>query len=130
VNVGNVGFSAGQIGSPSLAFNPTNGQPYVAFQDWANSQKTTVMKYDYPTGIKEPQQSLLSINPNPASSSITIETPTKGHLSIMNLNGQQLLQQEITEPKTPIGINTLPSGVYFVRLTNDKTVQVGKFIKQ
>ncbi len=68
--------------------------------------------------------------PNPASTSITIETITKGSLSFLTLNSQQLITHQITEPKTQIDISNLPKGVYFVRVTNDKTVEVGKFIKQ
>jgi hypothetical protein len=48
----------------------------------------------------------------------------------MNLNGQELISRLITEPKTIIDISTLPSGIYFVRVTGEKTVEVGKFIKQ
>ena len=36
VNVGNVGFSAGEADYTSLAFSPS-GQPYVAYEDYANS---------------------------------------------------------------------------------------------
>ena len=46
------------------------------------------------------------------------------------LSGQEIITRPITEPKTQIDINNLPSGVYFVRLTNDKTVEVGKFVKK
>jgi thermitase len=70
--------------------------------------------------------------PNPTSGKITIEFlkfAFPGHLSILNLNGQELLQQTIFEPKTQIDINSLPSGVYFVRLTNDSAVEVCKMVK-
>jgi hypothetical protein len=72
----------------------------------------------------------LSVFPNPTSTSITIETNTRGTLSIFNLNGQQLLQQQITETNTTIDVCEFNSGVYFVQLTSNKSVQVGKFIKQ
>jgi hypothetical protein len=75
----------------------------------------------------------LNIYPNPLSEKITIELsgiPCTRQLSIMNLNGQEVMQYKITESKTQIDITSLPSGVYFVRLTNDKTVQVGKIVKQ
>ncbi len=75
-------------------------------------------------------ESLLTIYPNPTSNKIIIETNTTGDLSVLNIGGKQLLQQKITEPKTQLDISTLPSGVYVVRLTNDKTAQVGKFVKQ
>jgi hypothetical protein len=83
--------------------------------------------------LHEQQQSRLTLYPNPSTDQITIETsstPTNSQLSIMNLNGQEILTCQITESKTTIDISTLPSGVYFVRLTNDKTVEVGKFVKQ
>jgi hypothetical protein len=43
-NVGSPGFSAGAAEYTSLAFY--NGTPYVAYQDYGNSAKATVMKYD------------------------------------------------------------------------------------
>ncbi|MCC3372633.1 InlB B-repeat-containing protein [Cohnella sp. REN36] len=42
--VGSTGFSPGQVGYTSLAFS--DGTPYVAFADWSNGRKATVMKYD------------------------------------------------------------------------------------
>jgi photosystem II stability/assembly factor-like uncharacterized protein len=86
----------------------------------------------YPVGINDYNQTAntLCISPNPTSTSITIETPTQGSLSILNPNGRQLLQQEITKPNTTIDVSTLPSGVYVVRLTGERTVQVGKFVKR
>ena len=75
----------------------------------------------------------LTIYPNPALNLVTIETsepPTNGQLTILNLTGQNLITRQISEPKTVIDISNLPSGVYFVRLTNEKTVAVGKIIKQ
>jgi hypothetical protein len=71
-----------------------------------------------------------SLYPNPASTTITIETTAKGSLSIHNTSGQQLLQQDITGPATTIDVGNLPGGVYFVRLSWEKNVSVGKFIKQ
>jgi hypothetical protein len=48
----------------------------------------------------------------------------------MNLHGQALIIRQITEPKTILDISNLPSGFYFVRLTGERTVEVGKFVKQ
>ncbi len=75
----------------------------------------------------------ISISPNPATETITIEVPTTSQhiqLSILNFEGQKLLIHQITEHKTQIDISSLPKGVYFVRITNDRMVEVGKFIKQ
>jgi hypothetical protein len=132
VNVGNAGFSANVVSSPCLAVN-MQGEPYVAYRDEANSWGITVMRYGAQAGISELTSSRISIYPNPAHDNITIETSfalSQVQLSISNLNGQQLITSQITLPKTQIDISNLPGGVYFVRLTNDKTVEVGKFIKQ
>ncbi len=72
----------------------------------------------------------ITIFPNPASTQITIETHDQGQLTILNLQGQELLNQQISEPKTRVDISTLPSGVYLVKLTGEQQVQVGKFVKQ
>ncbi len=75
----------------------------------------------------------LKIFPNPASDKFTIETSyetRQGLLSIFNLNCQELLHQTITEATSNIDISSLPCGVYFVKLINDKTVQIGKIIKR
>jgi hypothetical protein len=44
MDVGNAGFSAGDVSGTSLAFSPS-GHPTVAYQDVANSQKATVMTF-------------------------------------------------------------------------------------
>jgi hypothetical protein len=75
---------------------------------------------------------LIMVYPNPARDIITIETSEAnfiGSLSIINCSGQQFITRQFTKPKMQIDISNLPSGVYFVRLTNDNTVAVGKIIK-
>ena len=44
-NVGNEGLSAGLAVYTSLAFS-SSGQPYLAFQDWGNSKKVSVMTFN------------------------------------------------------------------------------------
>jgi len=80
--------------------------------------------------IQDQEIEQTSISPNPASTHITIETPYQGQISIFNLHGQELICRQITESKTVIDISTLPSGVYLVKVTGERAVQVGKFVKQ
>jgi hypothetical protein len=84
------------------------------------------------TGLpnSDPRSKTLSVFPNPATEKITIETPALGDISVLNLNGRQILQQEITEPATTIDVSILKSGIYVVRVTGEKNVGVVKFIKQ
>jgi hypothetical protein len=75
----------------------------------------------------------LIISPNPATNKITIRTPELSSqflISIFNLSGQEVHKQTVNDPVTVIDIAFLPAGVYFLRLTNERTVSAGKFIKQ
>ncbi|MEI7726917.1 MAG: T9SS type A sorting domain-containing protein [Bacteroidota bacterium] len=70
--------------------------------------------------------------PNPANNLISLETPLTNdyaEIFVTNLSGQTVLSRKITETKTQLDISALPAGVYFVRVTGEKTVQVGKLIK-
>jgi hypothetical protein len=131
VNVGSAGFSAGPAYNESFAINST-GEPYIAYTGSVNM--LTVMTYDSVyVGINDLQQSKFSIYPNPATDKITVEltgATMYGNLTIVDIEGQQLITYQITQPKTQIDISNLASGVYFVRVTNDKTVEVGKFVKE
>ena len=134
VNVGNAGFSDSKVYSTSLAFSPSDGAPYVGYEDIGNSAKATVMKYDSVyVGINELKQLQLSLFPNPATDKITVErsgTVKETNLAIVDIEGQEFITSQITEPKTQVDISNLTSGVYFVRVTNDRTVVVRKFVKE
>ncbi len=71
----------------------------------------------------------LIIYPVPAYNLITVETTGSGRLSVMDLHGRELYRREITEKSTLINISSFPRGVYFVRVTGERSVQVGKFVK-
>jgi len=73
------------------------------------------------------------IYPNPANTKLIVEVDKKNTeitLTICNINGQELLRQQIVNNKTQINISNLMSGIYFVKLENDKFVEVKKIIKE
>ncbi|MCK9400240.1 MAG: T9SS type A sorting domain-containing protein [Bacteroidales bacterium] len=77
----------------------------------------------------------IKIFPNPSSTSITLSLPStitvnSTTLSIRNVSAQQVLSRCITEPITILDIGTLPRGVYIVKITDNSTVEFGKFVKQ
>jgi hypothetical protein len=73
---------------------------------------------------------IFSIYPNPTSATFSIETTLCGTLIIVNLNGQQLQQQEITVPMTTIDVSKLAKGIYILKLFGVNGVQVVKIIRQ
>lgn len=75
----------------------------------------------------------LRIYPNPVSALLTIETEQltkEGTVTIININGQELIRQRIKNSTTQIDINKLTSGIYFVKLVTNKIVEVRKIIKE
>jgi len=74
-----------------------------------------------------------SVYPNPSSDIITIETsesPFNSYLSLVNLNGQELLYQQTTKAVTEMDISNLPGGIYFIKVRSEKAVEVRKIIKK
>jgi hypothetical protein len=133
VILGDAGFSTGEAVYTSLAISPSDGQPYVAYEDYGNSMKATVMKYDSVyVGINEPQKLRLSVYPNPATDKISIEISVvteQSILTIVNVEGQELIKQKITDRKTQVDISSLPPGIYFLKITGERMAQVEKIIR-
>jgi hypothetical protein len=135
VAVGNEGFSLSTAYYPSLALN-AEGVPYLAYGDIGNGDKATVMKYDsVSVGVNEIKTSSQTMNilPNPAQDQITIQPTginTEAHLSVLDINGRELLKSKINGPKTLVDISMLESGVYMVKVFDDEKVLLGKFIKK
>jgi hypothetical protein len=120
--------------------------------DYLASPNGTIEMHDNATGCNSPEeveaacgvgldestvssrQLVVNIYPNPASITITIEMPTTPDknttLAIFNISGKQLLTQRVTQQQTVMDVGTLPGGVYFVSVADDRMVMLQKFIKQ
>jgi hypothetical protein len=77
---------------------------------------------------------LASVNifPNPSSSILFIELQeeiTRFQLSLIDLNGHELIKQEVTQLRTTIDVNKLAAGIYFARFTNENEVRMFKVVK-
>jgi photosystem II stability/assembly factor-like uncharacterized protein len=109
----------------------TGGGPNIG--DNGTILKTT--NGGYPVGINDHSSgsNTLKVYPNPASTFVTVESsvlPINSQLSVMNVNGQQLITRQVNQPTTTIDIIALPKGVYFIKMTGERTVEMGKFIKE
>ena len=87
------------------------------------------------TGLNEISyfSEFLNIYPNPSNDNITISSPSLTgitQLSIFNVSGKKIIDRQLTVNENRIDISTLPRGVYFVRVQNEKMVEVGKMVKQ
>ena len=52
-----------------------------------------------------------------------------GHVSLLDLNGREFLQQPYNGRQKTIDISTLQQGIYIVKVTGKRTVQVGKLVR-
>ncbi len=86
------------------------------------------------TSIKDDKtQNAIFILPNPSNDKVTVITPGINEIiriEIFNTNGKKVSERQLTETETQIDISALPRGVYFVRLQNEKMVEVGKMVKE
>lgn len=150
----NTGYTVGQNGTilkttdggtlwTTQTSGTLNGLCSVYFTDakagYAVGFSGTILKTNngggYPFAVDDlsTNSTHLKIYPNPCIDKIAIDASEKSipsNLSILNLKGQELLKQTVNKTSTQIDISTLQSGVYLVRLTNDRKVAVGKIIKQ
>ncbi|MDD5570644.1 MAG: T9SS type A sorting domain-containing protein [Bacteroidales bacterium] len=79
------------------------------------------------------QNDLINLYPNPASDKLTIESSqltNESILTICNINGQEMIKEQGIRQKAQVDVSNLPSGIYFVKLITDKTVEVRKIIKE
>jgi len=83
------------------------------------------------TGTPEFYSSLkISIYPNPASDNLTIESPQKSEIEIVNLQGQLTKSFTAISNKTTIDVSGFAKGIYFVKVKTKNGVAVKKFVKE
>ncbi|MBP0903283.1 T9SS type A sorting domain-containing protein [Mariniflexile gromovii] len=71
---------------------------------------------------------IIALYPNPATTSFQVSET--GTLEIYSVSGSLVLKQELNVKQTPISIENLLSGIYFVKLTNTQGSGVQKLIKR
>jgi len=83
--------------------------------------------------IEHPVQKGMKISPNPFSDILTIEIPEDVNDSViyvLNSAGQQILELPLTGKQTSINFSQFPSGVYFIKLIDNKGVEVQRIVKK
>ncbi|MCX6248218.1 MAG: YCF48-related protein [Bacteroidetes bacterium] len=145
------------VGSAGTLIKTTNGGDYWAKQSSGTSMGLNSVRFTndstgyiagdngiilkttngggFFVGLPSPssKSNTLSICPNPAKDEVTIETAAgrnNSRLSILNPCGQELFSLRVQGCRTLVDISALPPGVYFVTVTDDLSVDIGKFVKQ
>lgn len=66
-------------------------------------------------GINELDLTLLNVHPNPATTQITIDSPSSQKIEIYDVIGNLVTTQSVAIGKTTIDVSNFDSGIYFVR---------------
>ena len=97
----------------------------------ATANRNFVANLLYTEGINEQNSSKTSIYPNPVNDKLTIEAQEAiGSVEIYNLIGTQVYSQKGCTDMVEINTSDLQSGIYFIRMTNDKVSEVRRFVKE
>ena len=89
----------------------------------------------FPSGISEKSQTTsIKVYPNPAKDKCKVQCAKCNikNIEIFNLTGEKVYNAEFPAGGSDVVEVDLdvPAGIYFVRVTSDKSVEVGKIVKE
>jgi hypothetical protein len=108
------------------------GKIYVGTFSFSHAH---LFRYNGVVGIEEQiiEDDNMSIYPNPAKDKLVIGTKEirgKSVLTVYNINGDLVMEKEIYNDINEIDISSFDSGMYVLKLMNENTFRVKKFIKE
>ena len=96
----------------------------------ATTNRILVANLMYTEGISEHSSTTL-VYPNPVNDKLIVEAQEAlGTIEIYNLIGALVYSQKDCTNKVEINTSDLQSGIYFIRLTNDKISETRRFVKE
>lgn len=81
--------------------------------------------YSETEGVAE-QTNTLSVSPNPASTTITVENAAGSQIFVYNIAGQEVMSVENAEANETLNVSNLNAGLYIVRVVNGNEVSTAK----
>ncbi len=97
----------------------------------ATANRNFVAHLEYTEGVGEQSGDKTLIYPNPVNDKLTVEAQEAiGTVEIYNLMGAKVYSQKNCGNKLEINTADLQSGIYFIRLTNEKASETRRFVKE
>jgi len=83
-------------------------------------------------GIEEQIKSHIKVFPNPTAEiiNISISPESRYNFSIFDINGRALNSGQLNDINTILDVSALSSGMYFIKVYNEKDSETFKIIKQ
>ena len=104
--------------------HPTVTTSYVVALDLCNGiTYDTMTLYVCPAGVSALSYpgDLIQLYPNPATNEVHIDHVADCLISVYDMTGKSMLSHTLTTDKAIINIETLPTGMYMVQVTDPKT---------
>jgi hypothetical protein len=94
-----------------------------------NSNGREFSEEEINTVLKAEEKNIL-VYPNPGNDLFSIETGSDepSYLNIMNISGQVVYQETLTQSKSSIDLSELPKGVYMIKISNEKSSTLRKLV--
>ena len=97
----------------------------------ATANRDFVAHLIYTVGVGEQTGKDITLYPNPVNDKLTIEAQQAlGTVEIYNLMGALVYSQKGCANKVDINTADLQSGIYFIRMTNDRMSETRRFVKE
>jgi len=125
---GNI-YLAGGFYSPTITFGTTT---LLNTDNTTNTKDIFLAKTDgNGTDINEMNNTFnFSVFPNPALNNITLITPQKTNIEILNIEGQIIKTFIFEKGESTINLEHMPAGIYIIKAQTGKGMAIRKFIKQ
>ena len=91
-----------------------------------------ISAFAFAQGETDPKDQF-TISPNPAKSSLNIKlikSNEDSKIEVFDVLGKRVYIGFVTKLESSVNVSSWKSGVYLVRVSNDKTIQTKRFIKQ
>ena len=84
-----------------------------------------------PSAIEEvANKADLVIYPNPANDILSVSSSKGKTYEVTNILGQVMMTGSLNSSVTPVNVDALSTGIYNIKVTGDRTVNIQKFQKQ
>jgi hypothetical protein len=118
-------YVAGCLGSTSITIGDSTfynaGTTNILVAKSGNTTPSGMIEFGDPVSI--------SVYPNPAKETITVNLPENSTVELINMQGQICKKINTTLSEIRIDVSNMPSGVYLIKVVNDHNIALSKLIK-
>lgn len=118
------------MGNPNLNCINVDDANYST-ANWTDIDTQTFFSENCPPlSVDEFDASVFSMYPNPVDDLLSINFINDAYYTLINLNGQIVIQGNLTRGESTIDLSNITSGIYFLKVKTEEGIVTKKLIKQ